>query len=61
MEGLLMGELCTAKRSEDGYEAWTDEALQDHSNWLYEEYLNGEDYLNDLHRIAEILRSRGKP
>ncbi len=45
LESLLMGE----------YETWTDDALQEHSDWLYEEYLNGEDYLDDLHRIAEIL------
>lgn len=42
----------------EGYEAWTTEALQEHSAWLYDQYLDGEDSLDDLHRIAEILRSR---
>jgi hypothetical protein len=40
------------------YDTWTTEALVSHSDWLYEEYLKGEDCLDDLHAIAEVLRKR---
>lgn len=42
----------------DEYRKWSTEELQEHSGWLYQEYLKGEDVLGDLHEIAEILRER---
>lgn len=43
----------------DDYESMmTDEHLANYSAWLYEQYLAGEDYLDDIHRVAEILRER---
>lgn len=43
------------------YERWTDEQLEEHSSWLYEQYLKGHDYLEDIHLIGEILRQRKPP
>jgi hypothetical protein len=34
------------------------EGLINLSGWLYEQYLQGEDYLDDLHAISEVLRER---
>ena len=43
------------------YETWTEDQLIDHSAWLYEQYLQGEDYLDDIHTIADVLRAKKNP
>jgi hypothetical protein len=46
------------RNADDHYNLMSTESLQEHSNWLYEQYLDGADYLGDIHRIGEILRAR---
>ena len=45
-------------RDVDDYKTWTTEELENYSNWLYEKYLEGENYLDDIYEISEILRER---
>lgn len=40
------------------YEALDLETLIEHSSWLYDQYLEGEDYLNDLYLIAEVIKEK---
>jgi hypothetical protein len=53
-----LNDVTDIKKAKDDYENWTTENLQNHSNYLYEEYLEGQDYLNDIYRISEILNDR---
>lgn len=46
--------------TDDGYAKWSTDELVEQSHRLYEQYLEGDDVLNDLHEIAEILRDRDK-
>jgi hypothetical protein len=48
------------QNSDNDYKTWTTEQLENQSHYLYEEYLKGQDYLNDIHLISEILRERIK-
>ena len=46
--------------STDDYSLIPDERLAELSDYLYGRSLDGEDVLDDLHEIAEVLRERAK-